>query len=182
MIIEKLKELEKKSLERKIPIIGSEKGEWLVSIIKEHKPQKILELGSANGYSGIILASQGAKLTTIELSPKSAQEAKENFNQFNTNAKIIIGDAVQEIKKINESFDLIFIDFALTKYIDVLEDCLRLLKQDGILIADNINLEVQRKTTIKHCKDFKNAILNHSKLKTKIIEIKDGLSFSKKIE
>ncbi len=168
MIISKLKELEKESISRGIPIIGSEKGTWLYNKILELKPKKILELGTANGYSGIILGSEGAELTTIELDSKIAEEAKSNFEKFNINAKIIPGDGVEEIKRLDENFDLIFIDFAKKKYIEILEDCIRLGKY---IIADNISFE--------GCKDFKERILNHPKLKTKIIDIKDGLSFSK---
>jgi predicted O-methyltransferase YrrM len=169
MIISKLKELEKESISRNIPIIGSEKGTWLYNKILELKPKKILELGTANGYSGIILGSEGAKLTTIELNSKIIAEAKSNFKKFNINAKIINGDGVKEIKKLNEKYDLIFIDFIKKEYITILEDCIRLGKY---IIADNINF--------KRCKNFKEKILNHPKLKTEIINIKDGLSFSKK--
>jgi predicted O-methyltransferase YrrM len=172
MIINKLKPLEQQSINRGIPIIGTEKGEWLLSIIKEYQPQNVLELGTANGYSGIILGSEGAKLTTIELDAKIAQEAQDNFKQFGINATIIVGNAVEEIKKLNQQFDLIFIDFAKKKYIEILEDSIRLLKPQGIIIADNI--------TMPGCQDFKEAILNHKQLKTKIINIKDKLSFSLK--
>ena len=68
--------MEQDSQKRGIPILGSEKGEWLLSIIKNHQPEKILELGTANGYSGIILGSEGAELITLELNPKIAEEAQ----------------------------------------------------------------------------------------------------------
>lgn len=159
MSIGKLKNLEKESIKRKIPIIGSRKGEWLLSIIKKEKPKEILELGTANGYSGIILGSEGARLLTIELAEKSAEEAKENFKKFKINAKVIVGDAVEVVRRLNRKFDLIFIDFAKKNYIDVLEDCIRLTNKT--IIADNINVEA--------CKDFKEAILNDKRLKTEII-------------
>ncbi len=171
--MDKLKELEKESIARKIPIIGSDKGQWLLKIVEKLKPQNILELGTANGYSGIILGNKGADLITIELNPKIAEEAQKNFKIFNIKAKIIIGDGVEEIKKLDEKFDLIFIDFAKKKYFTILNDCLRLVKTRGHIIADNI--------TFENCQDFKEAILNHPQLKTEIIEIKDGLSFSEKI-
>jgi predicted O-methyltransferase YrrM len=173
MVISQLKQLELESISRKIPIIGSEKGRWLLQKVEELKPQKILELGTANGYSGIILASKGAELTTVELNPKIVEEAQDNFKRFNVNAKIIIGDGVEEIKKLDEQFDLIFIDFAKKKYFQVLNDCLRLIKIGGHIIADNISFD--------KCQDFKEAVLNHPQLKTEIIEIKDGLSCSEKI-
>jgi len=173
MIISQLNQLEQESVSRKIPIIGSEKGQWLLNIVEKLKPQKILELGTANGYSGIILGNKGAELTTIELNPGIAEEAQKNFKIFNIKAKIIVGDGVEEIKKLDEQFDLIFIDFAKKKYITILNDCLRLVKIGRHIIADNISFT--------NCQDFKKSILNHPQLKTEIIEIKDGLSFSEKI-
>ncbi|MDP4012148.1 MAG: class I SAM-dependent methyltransferase, partial [Candidatus Nanoarchaeia archaeon] len=131
---------------------------------------KILELGTANGYSGIILGSEGAELTTIELNSEIAEEAKTNFKEYKIKAKVIIGDAVEEIKNLNENFDLIFIDFAKRKYIEVLEIAIGLLNKKGVIVADNITME--------GCQDFKKAVINHHKLKTEIINIKDGLSYS----
>ena len=167
MIILDLRKLEKESISRGIPILGSEKGSWLYEVILDLKPRKILELGTANGYSGIILASQGAELTTIEIDPRMAKEAKSNFKNFNISAEVIVGDAVAEIKKLNKHFDLIFIDFAKKKYIKILKDCIKL---GGYIIADNINFE--------GCSDFKKEIFNNLNLKTEMINIKDGLSFS----
>jgi predicted O-methyltransferase YrrM len=163
-----LLKFEEDCIRRKIPIIGPEKGEWLSKQLDGKK--KILELGTANGYSGIILGSKGAELTTIEINKEIAKEAIENFKKFGIHAKVIIGDGVTEIKKLTGEYDLIFIDFAKRKYIEVLEDCIRLGK---IIIADNINFP--------GCKDYKEKVLTDSRLKTEIINIKDGLSKSEKI-
>ena len=176
-----LKELEQECIRRKIPILKRKKAEWLLQKIQQLKPQRILELGTAIGYSGIILASQGAELTTIEINPKAAEESMINFKKNNITAKVLIGDGVNIIKEIKEQFDLIFIDFNLTSYNKILENCITLTKQNGFIIADNINLIVKRKTTTKHCQDFKEAILHHKKLNTEIINIEDGISISQKI-
>lgn len=176
-IIIKLKELEKESVLRGIPIIGSEKGTWLYNKIKETKPLKILEIGTANGYSGILLGYEGAELVTIELDKNIAREAEKNFKKFGINAKIIIGDAVEEVKKISknkrEFYDLIFIDFYKRGYIKILEECIKLVKKNGYIIADNI--------TFEGCQDYKEAVLKDIRLETEIIEIRDGLSWSKKL-
>ena len=173
-ILLKLYDLEEQSIARRIPIIGSVKGKWLLEQIQKYKPKKILELGTANGYSGCILGSEGADLITIELNPHIAKEALNNFEKNEIKAQVIIGDGVQIIKELNTSFDLIFIDFHKSGYYQVLEDCLRLLKKNGLMIADNI--------TFEGCQDFKKAILHHPRLQTQIIDIKDGLSFSMKLE
>ncbi|MEK6900046.1 MAG: methyltransferase domain-containing protein [Nanoarchaeota archaeon] len=175
-ILLKLKPLEQQSISRKIPIIGLEKGAWLLKKVQETKPKKILELGTANGYSGCILGSEGAELTTIELNPTIAEEAKINFKEHDINAKILIGDGAEIIKQLAEEkqdyFDLIFIDFAKKKYLSVLEPCIKLLKKGGFIIADNISME--------GCKDYKQVVSKHPQLKTEIIKIKDGLSCSRK--
>jgi len=176
-IILKLKPLERESIARGIPILGSSKGAWLAQKVQQLKPKQILELGTANGYSGIILGSEGAELTTLEINAVIAQEATENFERFKINAKIILGDAVETVKNLlpekESSYDLIFIDFAKNKYIQVLENCLKLIRKGGFIIADNI--------TMDGCQKYKDAVLNHPLLKTELIYIKDGISCSEKI-
>lgn len=173
MKISDLDALAEESIKRGIPIIGREKGAWLLKKVREIKPQKILELGTANGYSGIILGSTGAELVTIESNPRIIPEAEQNFRKWNINATVVFGDGVHEIKKCISPVDLIFLDFYKLGYIQVLDDCLRLLPLGGYLIADNINF--------KECKKFKQKILHHPLLQTEIIDIKDGLSCSRKI-
>lgn len=177
MIIRKLKQLELESIERGIPILGSVKGKCLLEKIKEIKPEKILELGTANGYSGIILGSEGGKLTTVEINPSLAEEAKRNFKLFKIKAEVFTEDGVEFIKKMvlnkKNYFDLIFIDFAKKDYIKVLEGCIKLVKKNGFIIADNMSFE--------ECRDYKEAVLKHPGLETEIIKIGDWLSCSRKI-
>jgi len=173
----KLQPLEQESTARGIPILGSKKGAWLLQKIQETKPKQILELGTANGYSGCILGSEGAELMTVEVNAIIAQEARENFKRYNINAKVVVGDGVEIVKRLaserSDYYDLIFIDFAKNKYFTVLEDCLRLVKKGGFIIADNI--------TMDGCQNYKEAVLHHPQLKTELIPIKDGLSCSKKL-
>lgn len=177
MIINDLKYLEKESIERGIPILGQVKGRWLLEKIKEIKPKNILELGTANGYSGIILGSEHGKLTTVEINPVLTEEAKNNFKKFGIKAEVFTGDGVEFVKKLitdrENYFDLIFIDFAKKDYIKVLEDCIKLVKKNKLIIADNMSFE--------ECKDYKEAVLNHQNLETEIIKLGDWLSCSRKI-
>jgi len=178
MIINKLRDLERESNERGIPIIGRLKGKWLLEKIKEVKPKKILELGTANGYSGIILGNEGAELTTVEINKVLAEETKRNFKMFGIKAEVFAEDGVKFVKKLllnkkENYFDLIFIDFAKKDYIKVLEECVKLVKKNGLIIADNMSFE--------ECRDYKEAVLKHPKLETEIIEIEDWISCSKKI-
>ncbi len=178
-IIDRLGELELNSIKRGIPIIGRAKGAWLLQQVKELQPERVLELGTANGYSGIILGSEGAELTTIEIDEKISREARQNFNSLKINARIVLGDGVKILRQMcrdennEEAFDLIFIDFVKTGYLQVLEYCLRLARVGGLIIADNI--------TFDGCQDFREAVLRHPRLSTEIISINDGLSCSERM-
>src|SRR3989344_9120167 len=111
MVILKLKKLEEESIRRGIPIIGSERGEFLLKIIREEKPKEILELGTANGYSGCILGREGGKGTTIDIDGHITEEAKRNYALFNIKATIIIQDGVEAVKDMaavrKDYFDMI---------------------------------------------------------------------------
>ena len=104
---------------------------------------------------------------------------KKNFEKFKINAHIMVGDGVKFVRSLadhptnKESFDLIFIDFEKKKYISVLEDCITLVKINGLIVADNV--------TMDKCKDYLEKVLNDSRLKTELIKIKDGLTVSRKI-
>ncbi len=171
--------LEQESIKRGIPILGSAKGEWLLNFILEHKPKRVLELGTANGYSGCILGSEGADLTTIDINQVIVKEAEENFKLRGVKAKIIVGNAAEIVsqmalrEKYLEYYDLIFIDFAKKQYLTVLKDCLRLVARGGFIIADNITME--------GCGDFKEKVLHNARLVTELVMIKDGLSVSRKL-
>ena len=179
-IIQTLEQLEEESIERGIPIIGREKGTWLYKKVKELKPRKVLELGTANGYSGCILGSEGAQLTTIEINPQIMKEAEMNFKKYKIAATVLVGDGVEKIKEFaaqstnREKFDLIFIDFVKNQYFSVLEDSIFLIKKGGYIIADNI--------TFPGCQNYKHAVLTHPQLETEIVLIKDdGLACSRKV-
>lgn len=180
MKFEDLRLLEQESIARGIPIVGSRKGKWLYDKVQELQPQKILELGTANGYSGCILGSSGASLLTCELDPIIAGEAKKNFAFFYVNARIIVGDGVSEVEKLvkdvknHTQFDFIFIDFAKKKYLPVLENCLSLLKTGGYIVADNI--------TFAGCEDYRKRVQSHPQLQTEIVLFGiDGFGVSQKV-
>ncbi|MBI2572918.1 class I SAM-dependent methyltransferase [Candidatus Woesearchaeota archaeon] len=170
-------ELEQEAIRRKIPIIGPEKAVWLHEKIKEFKPQEILELGTAAGYSGIVLGSEGAHLTTIDKSIKIQQEGKENLEKAKINATVIFADIptyLHELTKTKkEYFDLIFIDFEKREYLTALPHCIHLVKVGGHIITDNVLMDKS--------KDFLEAVTHHPQLETEIIHIKDGLTLSRRI-
>ena len=180
MKFEDLGLLEQESIARGIPIVGAKKGKWLYDHIQIIQAQKILELGSANGYSGCILGSTGAELVTIELDPIIAREAVKNLAFYHIKARVLAGDAVAEVEKLardqknHHTFDFIFIDFAKKKYLSVLENCISLLTVGGYIVADNI--------LFAGCANYKKRVQEHSQLQTELILFGlDGFAVSQKI-
>jgi predicted O-methyltransferase YrrM len=161
------------------------------------QPEKILEVGTAIGYSAILMneATNGkSEIITIEKNEEMVIKAKENINKADLNDKIriICGYAINVLESMNESFDMIFLDAAKSQYLYYLPHCLRMLKTRGLLICDNIlykgmiannDLVKRRKITIvKRLRKFLFEINNNDQLQTSIIPISDGVSISVKKE
>ena len=137
-------ELEKYAAENNVPIVyKKEVAEYLKFMVDMNKSQNILEVGTAIGYSGILMArtaqKYGGKLTTIEIDEERYREANINFEKAGLdNVRTILGDAGEEIKKLNEEFDFVFIDASKGHYREFFDDSYKLLKKDGIIFIDNI--------------------------------------------
>lgn len=136
-------EMEKYAREYNVPIVTKEVAEYLKFIVKSNGIKNILEVGTAIGYSGILMAKEieknGGKLYTIEIDEERYNLAQENFKKSGLNNIVSIkGDAVEEIKKINEKFDFVFIDASKGHYMEFFEDSYKLLNKDGIIFIDNI--------------------------------------------
>lgn len=136
-------ELEKYALENNVPIVTKEVAEYLKFMVDMNKSQNILEVGTAIGYSGIIMGriaeKYNGKLTTIEIDEKRYEEAKINFERAGLkNVTAILGDASEEIKKLDEEFDFVFIDASKGHYREFFDDSYKLLKKDGLIFIDNI--------------------------------------------
>lgn len=136
-------ELEKYAAENNVPIVTKEVAEYLKFMVDMNRSQNILEVGTAIGYSGIIMAraaqKYGGKLTTIEIDEERYKEANINFEKAGLkNVKTILGDAGEEVKKLDEEFDFVFIDASKGHYREFFDDSYKLLKKDGIIFIDNI--------------------------------------------
>lgn len=136
-------EMEKYAREYNVPIVTKEVAEYLKFIVKSNGIKNILEVGTAIGYSGILMAKEieknGGKLYTIEIDEERYNLAQENFKKSGLNNIVFIkGDAVEEIKKIDEKFDFVFIDASKGHYMEFFEDSYKLLNKDGIIFIDNI--------------------------------------------
>ena len=188
--LEKIKE---KALENHIPIIMDDTLEVIAKILIEKKPKRILEIGTAVGYSAMCFSkylAEDGKIDTIERDEKRIEEAKQNFKKVEVENKINLyeGDAVEILPTLNEKYDVVFIDAAKGKYPFFLKEALRMLKQDGIIFADNIlykgyvmsdyNKHKQR-TAVRNLREYIKETTENPNLETEILEVGDGLAISK---
>lgn len=140
---EYIEELEEKAKAADIPIIRKDTQELLRVLLSLKKPKKILEIGTAVGFSSLLMAEyteDDCKITTIENYPPRIEEAKNNFSRFDKKGKInfLEGDAGEIIKNMQDEYDLIFLDGPKGQYENYLDDLLRMLPSGGLLITDNI--------------------------------------------
>lgn len=137
-------EMEKYAEEYNVPIITKEVAKYLEFLITSHKFKDILEVGTAIGYSGTIMARIAKKndgtLTTIEIDKERYELALENFKKANLLDSVnpILGDATIELKKIDKTFDFVFIDASKGHYMEFFKDSFERLNKNGIIFIDNI--------------------------------------------
>jgi caffeoyl-CoA O-methyltransferase len=140
-------ELEAQAAKENIPIVGPVVGELLYILAAATKAERILELGTATGYSAIYLAQAcepvHGNVVTFENNVDMAERAQQNFRQAGVSDRIEIrvADAVADLSQLQEGFDFIFLDIEKQDYVKVLPDCQRLLKRGGLLVADNVGFK-----------------------------------------
>ena len=188
-----LEKIKRKALEDKVPIIMDDTLEVVAKILTEIKPNKILEIGTAVGYSAICFSEylqENGKIDTIERDTERVKEARENIKKAEVEDKINIyeGDAVEILPTLNDEYDVVFIDAAKGKYPFFLNQALRMIRQGGVIIADNVlykgyvmsdyNKHKQR-TAVRNLREYIAEITNNDKLETEILEVGDGLAISK---
>ena len=188
-----LDEIKQKALNEHIPIIMDDTLEVIENIMKEIRPTAILEIGTAVGYSAICFSKfleKGGFIDTIERDKERIKEAKENIKivEEDKTINILEGDAVEILPTINKTYDMVFIDAAKGKYPFFLEQALRLIKDDGIIFADNIlykgyvmsdyNKHKQR-TAVTHLREYIKLTTDNPRLDTKILEVGDGLAVTR---
>lgn len=190
-----LKELEDFAKENQVPIVQKETAKFLEFMVSLNKPKRILELGTAIGYSSILMynaSTKDTKIKTIERSPEMIELAKKNIIKYNLNdnIEIIEGDCLDALKELQGEFDLIFMDAGKGHYNHFLPECLRLLSKDGIIIADNVlfrgmvatdDLVKRRKITIvKRMRSYLEMVSKDEKLITTVIPMGDGIALTKR--
>ena len=190
-----LEEIANRARKGYIPIIRDNTAQALINVCKEKSPKKILEIGTAIGYSGLLMLQNcQAFLYTIEKDEQRLAEAEKNFKLFGQEArvKLILDDALIALEKLcndNEKFDLIFLDGAKGQYIKYYPLIKKLLNHDGILFTDNIYMHGMVKSEEKIAHKHRSMVVNLRKyiellkndkdFTTDFYDIDDGYSISK---
>ena len=190
---QELKKIKQKAIEEHIPIIMDDTLEVIEKYMKKKKPKRILEIGTAVGYSAICFSEfldTNGKIDTIERDEERAKEAEENFKKVEVEEKINlhVEDAVEILPTLDEKYDMVFIDAAKGKYPFFLREALRMINNNGIIFADNIlykgyvlsdyNKHKQR-TAVRNLREYLKEVSENSNLETEILEVGDGLAVSK---
>lgn len=187
-------QIEKEAIETFVPIIRKEMAAFLKVILEIKKPMNILEVGTAIGYSSILMSehiSKGAHITTIENYDKRIPIATENIKRAGKEDVITLipKDAAEALKELEGPYDFIFMDAAKAQYIVILPEIMRLLAPGGILITDNVLQEgdltkskyaVTRRDRTIHTRmrEYLYAVTHSEELTTSVIPLGDGISFS----
>ena len=189
-----LEKIKKKALEEHIPIIMDDTHEVIEEELKHFNPNRILEIGTAVGYSAICFSeflSENGTIDTIEREHDRVIKARENIKKAEVEDKINIieGDAVEVLPTLNNKYDVIFIDASKGKYPFFLKESLRMLTPNGIIFADNVlykgyvmsdyNKHKQR-TAVRNLREFLAELQENEELETKILEVGDGLAIARK--
>ena len=188
-----LDKIKQKALDEHIPIIMDDTLEVIKNILLNEKPKRILELGTATGYSSICFSNilnDDVYIDTIELDENRVNEAIGNIKALGLekNINVIKGNAVDVLPTLTEKYDIFFIDAAKGKYPIFLQEAIRLSKKGSIILADNIlykgyvmsdyNKHKQR-TAVRNLREYIKESTEDKKLQTEILEVGDGLAISK---
>lgn len=190
---EKLELLKENARENHVPILQDASMQIIKTILAIKKPNKILEIGTAVGYSALCfseyLEGKNAVIKTVELNEETSKIAKKNIQDISdeNNIEVTNMDAYEFMKSLDETFDIIFIDAAKGQYMKYLEEAYRLSKEGTIIIADNVLLrgmvlggynEHKHRTAVTRLREYLKEVTENSKLETMVLDVGDGLAIS----
>lgn len=189
-----LGKIEQEALDTYVPIIRKEMQSFLKVLLLMTRPVRILEVGTAIGFSAILMseyAPKEAKITTIEKYEKRIPIARENFKRAGKEETIslIEGDALEVMKSLDHSYDFIFMDAAKGQYISYMPEAIRLLKKGGLLVSDNVlqdgdiiesrfAVERRNRTIHSRMREYLYELKHDERLETSIIPLGDGVALS----
>lgn len=191
-----LENLERTAKQDRVPIIRREMQSFLKVFLKMKQPKRILEVGTAVGFSAVFMAQYGeadAEITTIENYEKRIPIARENFEKsgFADRITLIPGDAAEVLKTLDGPYDFIFMDAAKGQYIHFLPEVLRLLDEHGVLITDNVLqdgdvieshfvVERRNRTIHKRMREYLFELTHNPELLTSVVPLGDGIAITMK--
>ena len=186
--------IEQEALDTFVPIIRKETQSFLKVLLMMNKPKRILEVGTAVGFSAILMSEympQDAHITTIENYEKRIPIARENFKRAGKEDKITLiqGDALEVMKELSGPYDFIFMDAAKGQYIHYMPEVLRLLSKGGVLMSDNVlrdgdiiesrfAVERRNRTIHSRMREYLYELKHHEQLQTSILPLGDGVALS----
>ena len=191
-----LETIEREALASSVPVIRREMQSFLRVLLMIQKPMRILEVGTAVGFSALMMSEsspEGCRITTIENYKKRVFAARENFRRAGKEEQITLieGDAAEVMRTLEEPYDFIFMDAAKGQYIHYLPDALRLLEAGGVLVSDNVmqdgdviesRFAVERRNRTIHARmrEYLYELKHNDALVTSIIPLGDGVAVSVK--
>ena len=191
-----LNELEMEARRNYVPIIRRETQSLLKVLLQIKRPSRILEVGTAVGFSALLMYTYGpedCQITTIENYEKRIPIARENFRKAGAEKRITLleGDAQEVLKILEGSYDFIFMDAAKGQYIHFFPEILRLLSRGGLLVSDNVlqggdiieshfAVERRNRTIYKRMREYLSVLKNSEELETAILPLGDGVAISVK--
>ena len=186
--------IEQEALDTFVPIIRKETQSFLKVLLMMNKPKRILEVGTAVGFSAILMSEympEDGHITTIENYEKRIPIAKENFKRAGKEEQITLiqGDALEVMKELTGPYDFIFMDAAKGQYINYLPEALRLLSKGGVLMSDNVlqdgdiiesrfAVERRNRTIHSRMREYLYELKHHEQLQTSILPLGDGVALS----
>ncbi|MCM1498131.1 MAG: O-methyltransferase [Clostridium sp.] len=189
-------QIEREAIADEVPIIRKVTREWMKTMLLIHKPARVLEVGTAVGFSAIYMSQYlppDGHITTIEKWPPRIEQAKQNFARACVTDRITLleGDAADILRNLSGTYDFIFMDAAKGQYIHYLPDVVRLLATGGVLVSDNVLqdgevldskyiVERRKRTIHMRMREYLYALMNHELLDTAILPIGDGVALSVK--
>ena len=188
-----LKRIAREGREKKLPLIDAEVGALLRVLATAIGAARVLEIGTAVGYSGIWLAGAlpaGGMLLTMELDAERARTARENFAEagLTDRVNVIVGDAPRMLSKVAGPFDLVFQDGDKGQYGPMLDRLVDLLRPGGLLVSDNVlwsgdvvpgfNRRPEHDDGVKEISEYNERLNHHPQLQTVIVPLRDGVAIS----